>query len=304
GRMKLDEARARVALAEAGQGLGLDVQGTAWGIHDIVNENMAAAARNHIAEKGLDARQFTLVATGGAGPVHAIDVARRLRIPRVLCPVASGIGSCLGFLAAPARSDRSWSKVEPLEAMDRVDFGARLAGAREAVAADLAECGLEPAAIQWRLSAEIRYSGQGNTVEVLLSAPTLAPPDNTAILELFEAEYSRLYHTTVPGGVPELVTWRVSGSSEATVRRFALATGAHLQLDEPARSGAVRNLYRVDTRSYEDVPVYERYALAPGTRLMAPLVLTEPESTLVVASLAEVRVLDSLTVQVNLELES
>ncbi|MFT5449517.1 MAG: N-methylhydantoinase A [Gammaproteobacteria bacterium] len=95
GTMQLDETRARAALAEAGRTLSLDVEATAWGIHDIVNENMASAARTHIAEKGLDARQFTLVATGGAGPLHAVDFARRLRIHRVLCPIASGVGSCL-----------------------------------------------------------------------------------------------------------------------------------------------------------------------------------------------------------------
>ena len=110
GAMRLSRAAAEKALAEAGAPVGLDAIGTARGIHDIVNENMAAAARTHIAEKGLDARSFTLVATGGAGPVHAVDVARRLKIRRVLCPIASGVGSCLGFLAAPARAERTWSQ--------------------------------------------------------------------------------------------------------------------------------------------------------------------------------------------------
>ena len=297
GRMRLDVALAEEALARAGSRVGLDVEATAWGVHDIVNENMAAAARTHIAEKGFDARDFALVATGGAGPVHAVDVARRLRIRRVLCPIASGVGSCLGFLAAPARSDRSWSKVEPLAALDDADFRSRLDDARTSIARDLAACGLSEDAILWRLSAEVRYVGQGNTVEVLVSAPALVPPSAAHLTELFEQEYARLYHKTVPGGVPEAVTWRVSGSSVSEVKHFRLAAPPAAADD----GATTRSLYRPDLRRYEDVPVYERYAQPPGQTLQGPLVLVEPESTLVVPYPATVTVLASGTVEVLLE---
>ncbi len=296
GRMQLDVSLAREALGRAGARVGLDVEAVAWGVHDIVNENMAAAARTHIAEKGFDARDFTLVATGGAGPVHAVDVARRLRIRRVLCPIASGVGSCLGFLAAPARSDRSWSKVEPLATIDDDDFRERLGVAQSSIEADLAACGLDAHEIVWRLSAEIRYVGQGNTVEVLVSGPALEAPSATALTGLFEDEYARLYHKTVPGGVPEAVTWRVSGGSRSEVKHFRLAAPP-AAVDEGAR----RVLYRPDLRRYEDAPVYERYAQRPGRTLRAPLVMVEPESTLVVPYPATVTVLESGTIEVVLE---
>ena len=159
GAMRLDVEAARAALARMGDRLGLGVEETAWGIHDIVNENMAGAARTHIAEQGLDARQFTMVATGGAGPVHGVDVARRLRIGEVMSPIASGVGSCLGFLAAPARSDRSWSRVERLAELDATDLEQRIAAAQQTIIAELAETGLPATEIRWRLAAEIRYHG-------------------------------------------------------------------------------------------------------------------------------------------------
>jgi len=153
-----------------GGSLGLNAEQAAWGIHDIVNEKMAAAARTHIAEKGLDARRFVMVTTGGAGPVHAVDVARRLRIREVLCPIASGVGSCLGFLAAPARADRSWSKVERLAGLSFAELRARATEARGAIADELRLCGLEAKDILWSWSAEMRYAGQGNSIKVALGA--------------------------------------------------------------------------------------------------------------------------------------
>lgn len=299
GRMRLDVDLARAALARTGEPLGLDAEATALGIHDIVNENMAAAARTHIAEQGLDARAFAMVATGGAGPVHAVDVARRLRIPRVLCPVASGVGSCLGFLAAPARADRAWSRVETLEALDGTHFTARYALARASAEADLAACGVSASEVGWKFAADIRYVGQGNAVEVVLDDPgPNGVPNAAAVLAAFEAEYRRLYHKTVPGGTPEVVTWRLVGSSLDKIQRFHLA-----QAGTPAPVGS-RRLFRTDTRAYETVPVHERASLTPGAEITAPVVITEPESTLVVAVAATVVVQVSGTLDVRLEAQS
>ena len=102
GQMTLSVAAAEAAMQRLADGLGMAVGDVAYGIHDLVNENMAAAARVHIAEKGLDPRSFAMVATGGAGPVHVVEVAHKLGIERVLCPVAAGNGSCLGLLIAPS----------------------------------------------------------------------------------------------------------------------------------------------------------------------------------------------------------
>lgn len=299
GTMQLDTARARQALEEAGRELDLDLTATAWGIHDIVNENMASAARTHIAEKGLDARDFTLVATGGAGPVHAVDVARRLRIKRILCPIASGVGSCLGFLSAPARSDRSWSRVEDLDTLDTQDFMRRLGQAADAIEADLAACGLKATEVGWNISAEIRYAGQGNTVTVPVADHRISALDRAVVLSRFEEVYLKLYRKLIPAGVPEIVTWRVSGSSTAEVMRFSLAHTAARSLE--AANLGTRRIYLPGTHEYSVVPVYDRYRLPEGTQLATPAVIVEPESTLVVSHGGQLSVLEGGTIEVVLD---
>ena len=299
GTMRLDVEAARAALGRMGERLGLGVEETAWGIHDIVNENMAGAARTHIAERGLDARRFTMVATGGAGPVHGVDVARRLRINQIMSPIASGVGSCLGFLAAPARADRSWSRVERLAEMDTGDLNARIDAAARGIIEELAATDLAAEAIRWRLAAEVRYHGQGDRVEVVLAEPALAAIDPAGAVQAFEAEYQRLYGRTVPGGIAEVVTWRLSGESPNTIRQYALADAyAKEQSGDPTGE---RRLYLPASRAFETVPVYERARIAPGAKLAGPLVLTEPESTLIVAYPSAVSILPSGTVHVALE---
>ena len=301
GTMKLDTERARAALAAAGAPLGLSIEATAWGIHDIVNENMASAARTHIAEKGLDARAFTLVATGGAGPVHAVDVARRLRISHILCPVASGVGSCLGFLSAPARADRSWSKVELLSSMDGDDFRRRLAAANASIKSDLKDCGLAAEQIVWRLNAEIRYAGQGNTVEVEIADEFSDDIQQADVVKRFEDEYLRLYRKLIASGLPEVVTWRLSGSSTGGVIRFHLhGADQSASMELTNASLGSRTLYLPDQQQYASVPVFDRYKLPQSAEVSTPAVLVEPESTLIVAYPGKLRVLPGGTVEVKL----
>lgn len=299
GQMKLDEGKARRALAKLGKKLGLSDEETARGIHEIVSENMAAAARTHIAEKGYDARTFTLVATGGAGPVHAIDVARRLRITKILCPIASGVGSCLGFLAAPARSDRSWSRIEIIDNLNFKQLAARLGEARAMIAAELQQAKVSSKDIEWRTAAEMRYLGQGASIEVNFG--TDAPGSLTAarLKTAFEASYTKLYGNVVPSGVPEVVTWRISGQSNRIQRRYAFP--ARQESSVPANPRSERSIYLPAERRKAMVPVYDRYTLAPGTQFAGPAVIREPESTLVIGHKAKIQVLNSGAVQVELE---
>src|SRR6202020_2501232 len=123
GRMALDRDAADAALTRVGSKLGLDAIGTAWGIHRLVTENMAAAARIHIVEKGKDPRRYAMVGFGGAGPAHAAEVARILGVREVLIPPASGAASALGFLAAPLSFEQVRS--HPLR-LDAPGAGARI----------------------------------------------------------------------------------------------------------------------------------------------------------------------------------
>jgi N-methylhydantoinase A len=153
--------------------------------------------------------------------------------------------------------------------------------------------------IRWRLAAEVRYHGQGDRVEVVLAEPTLSKIDPASAVTIFEAEYSRLYGRTVPGGAAEAVTWRLAGESENTVRQYALAdTYAKERTSDPTGE---RQMYLPASGAYATVPIYDRARVAPGTTLAGPLVLTEPESTLIVAYPSTVSILASGTVHVALE---
>jgi len=295
GAMQLSTAKAHAALARAGAQVGLDAEETAWGVHDIVNENMASAARTHIAEKGLDARRFTMVATGGAGPVHAVDVARRLRIRRILCPIASGVGSCLGFLAAPARGDRTWSRVERADLLDGATLLERIRQAHDEIKDELVETGIDAGCIRWECAAEMRYLGQGARLEVKIDDPEMVTPASLSdgFLRAYEMDFGR----TVPGGVPEVVTWRVWGVAGEEVRHYRLGNASITGEEAETR----RPIYVPGKKSYEEVTVYVRKALQQGTRLRAPCIVTEAESTLVIAHDADVAILDDGTIEVMLD---
>ena len=295
GEMKLDAARAREAMRRLAERLGVQPTEAAWGIHDMVNENMAAAARIHIAENGHDPREFTLVATGGAGPVHAAEVARKLRIPRLLVPIAAGAGSCLGMLAAPARVDRAWSNPQLLAEIDWSQVAQNLERLRAEAQAELDTAGAS--AVDWRLGADMRYFGQGAEVPVALAYAPVTPETGAAILRLFEEQYRKLYGRTVPGAKPQVITWRLTGRAQARGHRFAWGDGR--AREGGARPGR-REIYRPLAQAYGEVPVLERYSLAPGAALQGPMILEERECTIVVPVKADVEILPDLTVSVTL----
>lgn len=270
----------------------------AFGIHDIVNESMAAAARVHIAEKGHDPRAFTLVATGGAGPVHAVEIARKLGIRRVLCAPAPGAGSCLGFLAAPVRVDRSWARPSAVDEVDWQGLADALAVLEEDALAELRTTGIDPAAIHFELEVEMRYRGQGHTVPVRLPYGRPEPAVAPSLVAEFASGYERLFGRTVPGGTPEVVTWRLIGREPLRARRFLRGRSKDAVREEPARH---RPIWMPLTGASARAPVYERAQLPTGAPLTAPLVIEEAESTLVVPVPATVEVRDDLSILVVLE---
>jgi N-methylhydantoinase A len=298
GAMKLRRDLAQAALQKLATNLKLSVANVAWGICNIVNENMAAAARIHIAEKGHDPRSFAMVATGGAGPVHAVEVARKLQIPRVLATIAAGAGSCLGLLAAPARVDRSWSN--PTLVAD-IDWGkvARVYAELHADAEDeLKSAGAGNVALQWWIGAEMRYAGQGHNVTVTLPWRKIGAVFAPALLKEFERRYRRLYGHLVPNAAPQVVTWRLTGRSVVKSHRF---TWGDARVSSTPVMRGNREIYLPLKRKFQAVPVYDRYSLKPGTRLAGPVVLEERESTLVVPVAADVRILPDYTVSVTIK---
>ena len=161
GTMAIDRERAEAAIRPLAAKSKLSFAELAWGIHSVVNENMAAAARVHVAERGRHASEFALLATGGGGPLHACEVASRLGIGRVICPPGAGVASALGFLMAPARIDRVTTVARRLSAIDwpalEKAFRALERDARAVIDATLTD----HAKVTVQRAADLRFVGQG-----------------------------------------------------------------------------------------------------------------------------------------------
>ncbi len=297
GEMTLRKDLAEEAIGRLGERIGLGMVETAWGIVNIVNENMAAAARAHIAEKGLDPRAFTMIATGGAGPVHVAEVGRKLGVKRILCAIAAGAGSCLGLLAAPARVDRSWSKPQLLDELDWHSTGKIIAELHAEASEELKSSDVDLADVDWSLLLEMRYAGQGSTVGVTVPYREVYPELGTEFRGLFEAAYAKLYGSTVPDGRIQAVTWRLTGKAKTTTRKFSWA---EMRSKQGSATPRRRKIFLPIEQAYGEVDVYDRYALPPGSVLKGPLILEERESTFAIPFPTTVSILEDLTVSVEI----
>jgi N-methylhydantoinase A len=280
GRMPLDREAARRAIDEHVAGpLGLDVMSAARGIHRVVNENMAAAARIHGIERGKDLRSYPLFAFGGAGPVHCWQMARILKVPRILLPFGAGAMSAYGLLAAPLTFDFVRTLRQRLDEADWVLINRRLEEMETEGRTLLTRAGVAAADIRVSRLAEMRYLGQGHEVEAGIPAGSLGSHNLGAISASFERAYQTLYHR-LPQGMPiEALNWRVTVAGPAPTMPPIRAGGT-------SSSGASvkgrRQAYFEEAAGFVEVPVYDRYALGPGVVFGGPAIVEERESTAVI----------------------
>ena len=269
GAMTLDLAAARAAVASVAAPLGLSIEDAAWGIHKVVVESMADAARVYLVERGKDPRRYAMVGFGGAGPAHAGEVARALGMAELVVPPASGAASALGFLAAPLSATRVRSLLlrlgGALETADGV-----LAALEAEARAELDAAGV--AVVATARSADMRLAGQMHEIAVPLPEGAL---DEAAVRAAFDAAYARLYAAPQPGAVPELVSLRVTVTGPAP----------RLSLDAPPAVGEARKGERQAWfgSGFETAAVYDRYALQPGVAIAGPAIVEEREATTIVA---------------------
>jgi 5-oxoprolinase (ATP-hydrolysing) len=279
GRMALDRAAAEKAMVRVAQPLSLDLAEAAWGIYEIVCENMASAARVHIVEKGRDPRRYAMVAMGGAGPAHAARVARKLGVSEVVVPPASGAASALGFLVAPISFERTRSLPCLLDEMDFPAINALLAELEAEGRRLLAEAGVDPASVTLSRSADMRLHGQMHEIRVPLPSDPLGAGDLPLLEAAFAEVYTRLYTHLYEGARIQALHWRVlcaGPTPRVDVTRHAGNDGAGL-----ARKGT-RSAYFPEAGGFVEVAVYDRYALRPGDRVAGPAIVEERESTTVV----------------------
>ncbi len=284
GRMALDTAAAESALDSLAAELGLSTLEAAWGVYDLVCESMAGAARVHIVEKGRDPRRYAMVAMGGAGPLHAARVARKLGVREVVVPPASGAASALGFLTAPVAYEQARS--HPMR-IAHPDFAAAeaLLGELEAQGrARLAEAGVERG-VSVQRRADLRLRGQMHELSVPLPAEPLSAANLPAVVEAFTEEYQRRYTHLYEGAEIEVLNWRVVCTGPAGELSTRLAgdggNAGGSGSGGPALKGR-RKAWSPERGALADVPVYDRYALAPGAIVEGPAIIEEREATTVV----------------------
>jgi N-methylhydantoinase A len=288
GEVRVDAGAARGAVETLAARVGLSLTETAWGIHDVVNETMASAARVHVAERGRDPRRYALLCTGGAGPVHAWGVARKLGIREIVCPPSAGVASALGLLVAPARVDRVATVGIRLDASAGGALEAAFRRLEDEARAVIGDSGLKLETATVRRLADGRFTGQGFDLVVDLPPGPYADgePTRARLAAAFETAYREKFALTPPAVPIEFINIRVA------VRAPVAGADVHAS-GVRGRGGALKGTRRVyfpEHRDYVDTSVYDRARLATGAKVAGPAVVEEEGSTLVIGPGATGRV--------------
>ena len=289
GQLKIDLAAARRAIKERiADLLGLSIEEAAWGIHQIVNESMANAARIHTLERGKDPHRFPVFAFGGAGPVHGFRIAKALGSPALIAPFGAGVMSAVGFLTAPLAFDfvRSWPG--RINQLDWHEVNALLSEMEAEGQALLERSGVPHQHIRHRRVADIRYVGQGHEIQVPLPGGQLSSDSTPLIINSFEEAYRRLYERLSRSVPVEIINWRITSSGPAPHVR--LQTGRDEQAIAPTARKGSRRAYFPELEGYHDTAVYDRYGLMPGSSLGGPAIVEERESTVIIGPDARFRI--------------
>lgn len=299
GRMKLDLAAAETAVQNVAQPLRMTTTEAAQGIYQVVNENMISAMRVHVAERGGDTRRLRLIAFGGAGPVHAYEIARALKMPGYICPTGAGVASALGFLTAPAAFDFARTFVARLtpETLTRLDtvFAEMEAEGR----ATLAAAGVPDDEMRFVRSADLRHVGQGHEIVVPLPDGELRDISieqdlKPTFYEVYEGIYGHAHrHLDL-----EIMTCRLMASGPRP--KIQLNQVEHDPSSvERARKGQRRAFFAA-LGGYVDTPVYDRYTLRAGATFDGPAIVEERDSTAVVGPNATATIDEYLNLIVTL----
>lgn len=298
GKMRLNVEKAKHAIEEKiARPLGVDWVRAAWGIHQVVNENMANAARMHLVEKGRDPRDYGLIAFGGAGPVHAYRVTERLKLKTLVCPIAAGVTSAFGMLTAPLAFDFVQSYVVTLSELDFPVLAQLYAEMEKRGRALLAAAGAE-GSIMISRSADMRYLHQGFEIRVPLPPDRLEKADIPALRRAFDEEYERLYKRLNPGVEIEVVNWRLVASGPRSPISIRVQ-GEDVRSLSRARKGE-RAVYLPEHDGFLPCRVYDRYQLPIGVIFAGPAVVEERECTVVIGPNAQASVDDDLNLVIAL----
>jgi N-methylhydantoinase A len=286
GTMQLSRDAATRSVEPLAGALRLAVERVADGVVAVVNENMASAARVHVAEGGHDVDKFALLVTGGGGPLHGCDVARRLGIDRVICPPAAGVASAVGLLIAPARIDRVRSIACRLRDIGVGDLEAVFAALEQDAAAVMRETLGEGGAFAFERSADVRFVGQGFEIATRLPPGPFDAATPARIVAEFKDGYARIFAHVPPVDEVELINLRLAAIEKAVDRPLRLASA-------PTRGSSIgtgsRDVWDASTATWRRVKVIARDTLETGQELVGPIVIEEASTTLLIPDGARAR---------------
>ncbi len=286
GEMKLYKEKAIDAIGEKlAKPLGLSITEASWGIHRVVTENMTGAARIHILEKGKDPRRFAIVAFGGAGPIHAWQVAKLIGSSRIISPLSAGVMSAIGFLVTPVATDFVQTYISNLDEVDWQRVNTIMEDMEKRAIAQVTMGGVPPDKIVISRSADMRYVRQGREINVPIPNGQLSKQSIETIRQSYYSVYKELYSRYLTDVPIETVSWRLLASGpkpKIQLKKSGHETGAMLK--------GRRMAYFHEYNNYQECNVYDRYLMEPGTCIEGPAIVEEKESTLIVGPGGKLRI--------------
>lgn len=264
-------------LGEIGDKLSMDAVESAWGLAEVVDENMANAARVHAVENGEDLSEYTMIAFGGAAPLHAGRLAEKLGITRTLVPTGAGVGSAIGFLRAPFSFESNRSVFMTLSQFDSAKVTNIFEEMSGEAVAFVRTCDAN-APIMTDYKVYMRYKGQGWEIPVDLTAAQAQSPDKDTFMALFEAEYKALFSRTVEGLEIEITVWSANAYTKARKPKAV----AEISASAPLTPSATTQLFDPALGKPMRAGLYERAELSQGQSLEGPAAVTEAETTIIV----------------------
>ena len=281
GSIKLSPEKAGVAVDKAiGSKLELKRLDAAFGVSEIVEENMANAARVHAVERGKELQDRTMIAFGGAAPIHAARLAEKLGIARVMVPSGAGVGSAVGFLMAPVAYEVVRSRYVQLDAKFDPAYVNKLFAEMQEEAGAVVKAGAPDANLVVARTADMRYRGQGHEITVDMPPGDFTAASKQALIDLYEKGYAATFGRTIPGLDVEIMNWTLRLAAEQPAMPKIAAQPA----DIASKARGSRPVYDPATQDMKDVSVYHRSDLTIGSFVPGPAVIAEDETTTIVPS--------------------
>ncbi|MDA1000418.1 MAG: hydantoinase/oxoprolinase family protein [bacterium] len=274
------EAASEVIRRKIAEPLKIEEVQAAWGIHELVNETMASSTRIQLSERGKDPRNYALVSTGGAGPVHAFRLARKVGLKKIICPPGAGLASSLGLLTVPYKVDTVDSYVSSLEDVDLNKLNALLIEREKSCHAILKAAGIRERDIQVQRMADISFRGQGYPITIPIPTGKLTSGHLAIIEKNYREHYANVHGRAIHDVPLRVYSWRIFSQGPDPKVSFRFSNLSKRSGRNPLKG--TRRIYLPETKGFRKVNVYDRYLLRPGQKFKGPALVEESVTTAVI----------------------